>query len=247
MSELIFTEGWLCLGSYDISGTSKGFPFKVSQDIKEWICFPPDTAGPGTSLTRKRAPSTPSAEVPVDGYLDFAGNFLATQAAIGAQGNAVTFGVLRSEGSPVELMPAIMGDYSFGGPVGDVCPFATNLQSSGLLAAGLLFKFGSVSATGNGTSQALGAVAANQTLVIHLHCIGAPGGTSPTLDAIFQRSALGDYTDAATVATFTQLTAAGNQRIEVPGPITDTNFRFVFTKGGTGGSFPIRAAAGISA
>jgi hypothetical protein len=248
MSELLFSEGWLCFGSFDISGTSKGFPYKVGQDIEEWICFPPDSAGPGAALAKRRAPSTPTADVQVDGYLDFQGNYQAVRGGIGSTGLPVTFGPLRSPGSPVELMMGVMSDYAMGDAVGKVCPLATNLHSTGLIASGLLHEFRTITGDLNGGSHAYaGGVGNDQTLVAHVHSCALPGGTTPSLGIVLQRSTIGDYTDAITVATFTVLTGTGYQRIEVPGPITDTNFRFVYDHGGTGGpAFLVRTAVGIA-
>jgi len=245
MAELIFSDAFLAIGAYDVAPVTKGLPFKWSQEIKEWICFKPIEAGTSDPLTRKRLPGAESAELPVDGYLDFGSNWLQAQADLGVSNTILTFGLSRTPGSLVYLFPAVMAESAFGGPTGDVVPFAATYQSNGVICPGKLFDFGPAP-SGPGEEFELEEVAADANLYAHLHSVMLPGGTAPTEDVILESSAAGDFSDAVTRATFTQLTTRGKERKVIPGPITDTTYRFNYTGGGTGSPvFVIRSAAGV--
>lgn len=246
MSEQINRDAFLCLDGYDSSGLWSQLPFKWSQEIKEWICFKPSTAGPTDALTRKRLPGAESAELSVSGYLDFIDNYAQAVATLGAANPVTTFGIGRSPGSPVFLFVAAQGEFSFGGQAGEVVPFATDLKSDGIVVRGQLFTYQQVIATGSSSSLQLGAVALGKSLYLHAHVGSVPAGTSPSLAVILESSAIGDFSDAVTRATLTSFTTRGRQRVIIPGPITDPYYRFSWTIGGTGSpSFLTRLAAGI--
>jgi hypothetical protein len=245
MSEFINSDSGLCLDGYDVSGVSSKLPFKWIQEVKQWICFKDPALGSSDPLTRKRAPGAEDADLQTDGYLDFGTNWQEARDNLGASKTVLTYYPSRTIGGPAYIMPAVQADAVFGGPVGEVIPFAAHYQASGIVTAATLFEFRSVTATGNGTSQTLGAVTATQSLYLHVHSVALPGGSSPTLILVFESSADGTFGDAVTIWTFTTLTTRGKERKVVAGPVTDTHYRFRWTVGGSGGSFMIRLAAGI--
>jgi hypothetical protein len=250
MSELIFTDAFLALEGYDISGTSKGFPFKVSAEIKDSICFKPAELGSSDPVGHKRFHGTEDADLPVDGYLDYGGNWEVAESIRTARNSAavLTFGASRTPGDLVFLYPAIQGEMSFGGPVGDLVPFASDYKLNGKLVDGVLFSFGVVSAEGASDGQELGPVGDDEFLHAHFHVVQPPVAiTHPffipaTMPVTIETSALGDFTDAVTLYTYTTWTSRGGLRVAIPGPVTDTHYRFAYDPTG---SFMIRAAAGI--
>jgi hypothetical protein len=245
MAEQIFSDAALCLDGYDVSGVTSKLPLKWEQEIKEWICFKDPSLGTSDSLTKRRAPGAESADLPVDGYFDVGTNWQEAQDALGASGIILSYFTSRTPGGLAYLIPVVQADSVLGGNVGDVIPFAAHYQSNGVVCAGTNFEYRSVTATGSGTSQTLGPVSATQSIYLHEHLTAIPGGTSLTAAIIFESSALGDFTDAVTRFTFTSLTTRGKQRAVVAGPVTDTHFRYRWTIGGSGGTFPLRLAAGI--
>jgi hypothetical protein len=246
MPEIILQDGFVCIDGYDISGVSNSLPFKWTQEIKEWICFKPPEDDASDALARKRLPGAESAELPVGGYLDFGSNYLAATAGLGVSDMVITFAPTRTPGDRCYLFPATSGEFSFGGPVGDVVPMATDLKSNGIVVPATIFDFGEKTATGSGTPRTLGAVSSTRSLYAHVHVVGDPAGTTPSLAVILESSALGDFTDAVTRFTFTSFTARGRQRAVIAGPITDTHYRFRVTVGGTGSPlFRVRFSAGI--
>jgi hypothetical protein len=86
------------------------------------------------------------------------------------------------------------------------------------------------------------AVASTQKLFAHVHVVAFTGTASMAL--VYETSAIGDYSDAVTRATFTAITGLDKQKAIVAGPITDLNHRFRWTFTGTG-TFLVRLAAGI--
>ena len=209
--EQIFSDAFFAVGSYDVSPVSKSLPFKRTQDIKEWICFKPILAGPSDPLTRSRRPGAESAELSVDGLLDFGSNWAQAEADLGVSDTVLTFGLTRVLGSLVYLFPAAMQEFSHGGPVGDVVAFAADYRSNGTVCVGKLFDFGPAP-SGAGSPFTLPAVESGQNLYAHLHSVMLPGGTSPTLNVILESSAARNFTAAVPRATFAQLPSRGKER-----------------------------------
>lgn len=246
MAEQIAANDWLCWGAYDISGVTSNAPLVWDQEVKDFICWKGLTLGDADPLSRKRLVGAEGASMSINGYVDFLINDAAATASLGVNDMTVTRGYGRALGSKVHLLQAAMPSFTIGGPIGEVVNFTGDLQSSNsIVVPGQLFEFGSKTATGDGTSRAIGAVSATQKLYLHAHFVTV-SGTSPTLDLIYETSALGNYTDAVTRHTFTQAIAISSQRAVVSGAITDTNGRFRWTIGGTDTpTFLVRLSAGI--
>lgn len=247
MAEQISGDDWLCWDGIDVSGVTNNAPFQWTRDIKDFVCWKAPTLGESDPLTRKRLPGAEDWSMEVGGYVDFALNYAAANTTIEAASEVIlSRGYGRALGSKVHLLLGQEGNYSIGGPIGEVMPFSSQLSaSSSIVVPGMLFEFGSKVATGTGTSREIGAVAAGKNLYLHAHVVTV-SGTSPTLDLIYVTSALGDYSDAVTRHTFTQFTAVGRQRAIVAGEITDINGRFAWTIGGTDTpTFLVRLVAGI--
>lgn len=173
-------------------------------------------------------------------------NLAAAQAALDAGSCLALYGYGRAVGARCLLLPAVEGALSHGGQVGEITPFACEVQSSGDFVRGQLFVFAKVTALAHFPIASFGAVASGKSLTVQLHPVGI-GGTTPALAAIFETSIIGDYSDAVTRATFASFTDQTPQRIVAPGPWSATNGRFTLTPTGTGSPyFIVRAAAGIA-
>lgn len=246
MAEQIAANDWLCWANIDVSGVTNNAPMEWTQEVKEFVCWKSTTFTEADPLSRKRLVGTQNASMSVSGYTDFAINNAAGTASLGVNDIVLTRGYGRALGSKVHLLVGVQGAFQIGGPIGEVHNFSGDLSiSNSILVPGMLFEFGSKTSTANGTSQAIGAVSATQKLYLHAHVI-AVTGTNPTLNVIYETSALGTYADAVTRHTFAQFTGINHERAVVDGPITDVNGRFGWTIGGTDTpTFLVRFAAGI--
>lgn len=140
---------------------------------------------------------------------------------------AHTFGLEEIETSPAYLFNAAKSAYNLGGEVGVLAPFS--LSSSGTdkfgVVRGQLAKAkGAMNATGLlGSVVNLGAVAAGQYLYATFHIFTA--GTTATIQV--QSDDNGGMASPTTQGTIGPLTARGGTFMaRVPGPITDTFYRF---------------------
>lgn len=244
MAEQIAANDWLCWDGIDVSGVTNNAPFQWTRDVKEFLCFKAPTLGEADALFRKRLPGAEDWSMSVAGYVDFEVNYAAANSSIESVADVIlTRGFGRALGSKVYLLVGVEGNYSIGGAIGEVMPFSAELSASNsIVVPGLLFEFGSKAATGDGTSQEIGAQSATQNLYLHAHAVAVTG--TPSFALIYETSEIGDYTDAVTKHTFTDFTAVGRQRAVVAGPETDTHGRFQWTLTGTG-TILFRLAAGI--
>ena len=157
----------------------------------------------------------------------------------------VSITAVPAVGDRCHLIKVKKGDYEIESG-DDATRVSGSAQSDGDVESGpLLHPLGAETATANGasvdlTSAAQGSSTATRPsgAVGHLH-VTAASGTTPTLDVIIQHS-----TDNATwvdLITFTQVTAAGKERIEVTGTV-NRYVRAIYTIGGTGPSFTFAVA-----
>lgn len=140
---------------------------------------------------------------------------------------AHTWGEIEAEGSPAWLFNAGETNYQIGGAVGALAPFSVQSNGTdkyGAIRGQLAKAKGAMSATGLlGSVVNLGAVAANQFLYATFHVFTA--GTTATVQVQSDDNA--GMTTPTTVATIGPLTTRGGVFMaRVPGPITDTFYRF---------------------
>lgn len=158
----------------------------------------------------------------------------------------ITKGEGRALGSDVTMFIGKGGTFNYGGAVGKTVPISAQIASDGRVTPGQLYEYGPKTTTTNGTSRTTSAVTAGKVRVLHVHVV-ALSGTSPTLTAIYETSAIGDYTDKITRHTFTQFTSAYRKERAVKTDIvSDPNGRFSWTIGGTDSpSFLVRMSEGV--
>lgn len=100
-------------------------------------------------------------------------------------------------------------------------------------------------ATGNGTSQQIGAVATGQALYVNLHVFSV-ADAGATLTVKVQSDNATGFPSPTDQATFTAASAVGGQTARILGPITDDWWRVVWTiAGGSTPSFLFAVSAGI--
>ena len=103
-----------------------------------------------------------------------------------------------------------------------------------------------LTATGNGTSQQLGAVTSAQKVYAAIHIWSISGTSTPTITVKIQSDDNSSFTSATDRITFTAATAIGSQYKATAGAITDTYWRANYTITGTNPIFAIAISCGIA-
>lgn len=140
---------------------------------------------------------------------------------------AHTFGPVESEGQPAYMFMGLKSRYQWLGDLNTVTPFTLNtVGSDGVgVVRGLLAKAkGAMTATGAlGSVVNLGAVPSGQYLYATFHVFGA--GTTATVQVQSDDAAgMASPTLRGTIGPVTA--RGGTWMVRVPGPITDTHYRF---------------------
>lgn len=133
------------------------------------------------------------------------------------------------------------------GNLGDVAGWSANGTGTWPLARGKCAHASGVprTATGNGTSLQLGAVAARQHLYANLHVLSVSGTAVPTITVNIESDDNTNFTSATARGSFAAKTAVGGQAIRIAGPVTDTFWRATWTISGTNPSFLFLVSMGI--
>ena len=126
--------------------------------------------------------------------------------------------------------------------------FANNRFAWGYVLA-TAYRTANVTADGETDPVEIGALGADEEMIINFHSLEAPGGTTPTLAGVLESDVDDTFASPTTRATFTVVTDEPfAESITIDGdtdPITDTFYRVTWDIGGTGGPsyFPLVAAA----
>ncbi|HEX5404801.1 MAG TPA: hypothetical protein VFX16_21140, partial [Pseudonocardiaceae bacterium] len=142
---------------------------------------------------------------------------------------------------------ALSSKYTLLGAPGDIAPWEAAADGTWPLVRGVIAHPPGTArtATGDGTSQQLGAIAAGHHLYAALHVLSVSDTTAPSLTVAIESDSTTDFASATTQATFTAATAQGSQITRVAGPITDTFYRPTWTISGTSASFMFVISLGI--
>lgn len=201
------------IDEFDVSAYFMGSDVSAEVDL-------PDTTTYGATAHRRQVVGLKEGMLSLQGYHDtVAGGSQAVLKAIygSATASVVTLGVEGTTlGAPAAMLSAREKSLKSGSPVDGVVPISSELSADGGVdMAGLfLHALGAETATGDGTSIDNGGATSNGG-VGHIHCTAKTG--TPTLDSVIQDSA--DDASFATILTFTQLTAAGKERMEITGAV----------------------------
>lgn len=247
MAEQIASDEWMSIDEYDISGNIANFDFERMAALEAFVTFPDATVvSPVGTIYERNLGGVEAAKAAPSGFLDMGVSYLGLKAAFEGASPIITKGEGRALGSDVTMFVGRAGSFTYGGPVGKVIPISGQISSDGRVTPGALYEFGAKTTTTAGTSRTTVAVTAGKVRVLHVHVV-AISGTTPTLDVIYETSALGNYTDAITRHTFTQFTPSYlKERAEKTAAVSDLNGRFSWTIGGTGSpSFLVRMSEGV--
>lgn len=197
---------------YNLSAYLNGSDLDAEVDV-------PPTTTYGATGVRRQIVGLKDGGLALQGLHDaVAGGSQAVLTAIfgSATASVVTRGVEGTAiGAPADLVSGREKSLKSGSPVDGVVPISAEMTADGGVDFGKFHHaLGAETATGNSTSID-GLAATTNGGVGHIHATALSG--TPTLDATIQDSA--DDSAFADIVTFTQLTAAGKQRVEITGNV----------------------------
>jgi hypothetical protein len=238
MSTFALTDAVIWAGGYDLSGDSNSVTINSEVEDLEVTTF-------GSSF-RSRIGGLRSVSMDVSGFWQAGTGTVDPElfSALGVRNRVVTVAPEDAEGATAYMFRAGIFSYEMFGAVGEATPFSISAQGTdgqGLIRGKIAKGKATVSSTGpTGTPVNLGAVGAGQFLYATFHVFSA--GTTITVDV--ESDVDGSFGGPTTVATLGPVTSAGGTwAVRVPGPITDTHFRF--NVDAVTGSFVIAGAIGI--
>lgn len=150
-------------------------------------------------------------------------------------------------GTLAYLTKALETSYKFLGAVGEVAPWEASVKGDWPVVRGRIAHPPGTArtATGEGVAQELGAVDEGKHLYACLHVLSA-AGTTPEITVEIESASDEEMTSPTTQLAFAAASTTGAQEIvRVPGEITDTWWRPVWTVSGTDPSFLFVVSFGI--
>jgi hypothetical protein len=238
MAEQAFNDVQILVGDYDFSGAGNSLEMTYGAEIIE--------ATPFNLGFRNRIPGYETLEGSMTGFLnDTAAHDEYLYDNIGIRDVPLSIAPnTGSEGDLAYLTTHVLGQYNFGGGVGEPGPFTFEFSAAGTgvrLVRGYVMDEGAKTGTGTSTGVQVGAVAADETFYAALH-VTAFNATS--MDLKIERDDNSGFTSAADMLTFTTVTGTTSEWKLVAGAQTDDWYRVNITAF-TGTSATIFVTAGI--
>ncbi len=242
MSELVFTDGKIYAGGYDLSGDHNQVTAAISYEDKEVTRF--GALGKGRRAGLGEVSLSGGGFTSADTDLQDDRHF----ADLGVYQRIMTIGAVGDLGDRVVTMRGVQLAYTpMQDAVGDVQSFSISAMSTGLFlpSATVLHDRETAEITsGNEASQNVGAIVAPELGYASLHVLAASGG-SPTLDVVVESDDAQGFPSAATAFTFAQATGVGAEWSTAIAATADDWWRVVWTIGGSTPSFTFVVAFGI--
>lgn len=235
MAKLVLTNCRTFVAGADLSGDTNEATLSATREVK-------DTTNYLSAGWREAIAGLGQAKIAVAGYTEASPTPTTVGlpddtgwAQLGLLGGVTLCPVNAADQAVAYLTNVLESDFdAIQGKVGDVAAFKLSLVSSWPLARGVIAVPPAqvISATGTGTINNLGAVAAGQQLYADLHVISVSG--TPTVTFAIESAALVGFGSPTTRLTFTAATSLTGQILRVPGAITDAFWRAKWTVTGTG-------------
>lgn len=240
MAKLVMRDARIWWDGHDFSGDHNQVALDYSADMLDETAF-----GDNTHI---RKGGLKNVTFTGNGWWD-AGDDLIDPTAfskVGVDGNALAISPDGGdEGDVAYFFKPVAGSYNPGATIGELLAFELTAEARHNLVRGTVMQNGTVTVTGNGTSQQLGAVGTTQQLYAALHVFSA-SGTSPTLDVRVRSDDNTGMTTPTTQVTFTQATGRSAQwAVPISGEITDGWWDIDWTIGGTSPQFSFVVVVGI--
>ncbi len=243
MSIFTLTDGRLFIGGYDLSSHVSSMNLNLTSDEL-------DTTTINSGGYRTRTGGLKDAQFSCDGYFEAGSN--KPDALLGASNGSehiISLFADNGVGNPSYFFKATQYQYNLFGAVGDLTPFSITASQSAdipVRATQMNDSDTTLTATGNGTSQQLGAVTSAQKVYAAIHIWSISGTSTPTITVKIQSDDNSSFTSATDRITFTAATAIGSQYKATAGAITDTYWRANYTITGTNPIFAIAISCGIA-
>lgn len=245
MAKFIMTDARLFAAGADLTGNTNKVELSADVDTKDVTNF-------ASAGWKEEIAGLASTKVTGDGQWEAGDPSKVDDTAWGQLGGAGgPWTVCPSQanaGSVAYLVNGIETHYKALGNVGDVAPWNAEAKGTWPLVRGLIAHPPGTprTATGTGTGQLLGAVAAGQQLYAALHVLSVAGTGGPSITVAIESDTSNAFTLPTTRLTFAAAGALGGQILRVPGPVTDTWWRPKWTiTGTTSPSFLFVVAFGV--
>ncbi len=224
MAERVFTNSLLLLAGLNLQAQTRELSLVLTSEAQDVTALN-DTA-------RARLGGLQDVALSSAGYFDAAEPDATLFAGVGVADSLITVTAGVSLGDVSYFFRAVLGTYNpIQGAVGE--PHMYTLEAAtyiGELYRGILLENGTVTATGNGTGNQLGAVSAGQSVRIGLHATAVTGDFT----VILESDDNGSFSSATTRATFANITAVGDHFATVAGAITDDYWRIRYVENSAG-------------
>jgi hypothetical protein len=244
MSKFVLLDTRLWVAGADLTGASNKVEISAMVETKE-------TTNYASAGWHERLGGLASSELKAGGFWEANDPSMVDDTAWAGLGSVLPVTVAPSAGAVGDVAyvtQALKSTYKLLGSIGDVAPWEAGLFGSWPTARGLVaHPTGTArTATGVGTAQQLGAVAAGKSMYATLHVLSVAGTSTPTITARVESDDAVGFPSATTRATFTAATAVGGQILRTDGSaITDDWWRVAWTITGTGPSFLFASALAI--
>jgi len=245
MSKEVITNALILIGEYDVSGNHNQIALNYGADTQEATAFGGDT--------HVMQPGLKTVGFSGAGYWEADGTTerpdLTHHERVGSTEVPVAIAKGNAAGDRAYLLNGGLGTYNplDGNAVGDMHSFSIEgFSASALIRTTLMANESGVAADGNSAIQQLGEVGSDQKLYSGLFVLSA-SGTGSTLDVTIESDVDTNFGDAdeTTRITHSQFTAAGTERLDLAGAVTDTHYRASWTVGGTSPAFTFALVLGI--
>lgn len=238
MAVQVLQDCKLLVAGYDLSGKMNALALDYSAELQDKTTF--------GDTTRSRLGGLKSVTAQHNGYWDGTGLDDILFNRIGLAGEVMTIApAALTAGNRAFTFKSTLGEYAPGGAVGEMFAFSVAGESADSLVRGTVLFNNTVTATGSGAGQNLGAVSSTQKLYAALHVLAA-SGTTPSLTVRVQSDSDNTFATPINQITFTAATAIGAQwATPVNGAITDAFWRVDYTVSGTTPSFQFVVIIGI--
>lgn len=221
----------LWLGGADVSEFFNSMDFSVDVDTAESTTF--------KKTWKTHIPGAAASTLDTGGLYDPTMSDVRDTLGVSA-GTVLTAGPagLEAVGDLARLVKVLTTTYAESAPIGGIVAFTWGVVADGDSGLGVtLHPLASRTATGNGTTHTGPVGGSSNGAVAHLHVTSA--SASDTLDVSIEHSTNG--TDWTELDAFTQVTAAGAERIEIAGTVNRYT-RAVWTIAGTSPDFTFGVA-----
>lgn len=240
MSEFVLKDCTTWAAGYDMTTDLNKMTVKADVEDKESTTF-------GTGGWKSRVGGLRDFSLDLSGFWQSATSGAIDPeawSAVGVADRVVSVSPTGVAGATCYMGQAGELSYEVFGQIGEITPFALKMMGTnkaGLVRGQIAAARGAVSATGAvGSGVQLGAVGAAQFLYAAVHVFAA--GTTITLK--IQSDDNAGFASPTDVTTLSAITTTGGVWVtRVPGPLTDTYFRF--NASAITGSFTLAGAIGI--